>query len=189
MNKTTKYYLNKIKQESEDLILVDYGNQRIIKIIQSECTHFDREIRNYLIQYYAKELDLDFFYEYDIDNNLDILIYPMFTYNLFQHFLSSNILYHNTKKILNNFVNSNISALGLIKEDNKIIHHIEIFSENTNSFDFFLYKNKFYLLNLGKFYFKMYDKDGNLIHRNQLDKEAQRYIHKYNNQEYRYIIL
>lgn len=189
MNKATKYYLNKLKHQSTDLILIDYDNQRVVKIIQSGYTPFDREIRDYLIRFYNSNLKLDFFSEYDVNYNLDIIIHQMFSYNLLQSVIPSKVLYSNTQKILNDFTNNNTSSLYLLKKHNKNIKNIEIFTENTKSLDFFLYKNKFYLLNLDKFYFKMYDKNGNLIHRNQLNQEDQYYIQKYNNQEYCYIIL
>lgn len=190
MNKATKYYLDNVKKHSDDIILVDYNHQRIIKIIQSGCSPFNKEIQDYLIHYYSTCLNLDFFYEYDINYNLDILIYPLFGYNVLQTIIPTNILYLSTKNILNTFANDvSTSSLGMLKYYNKIIQNIEIYADNLSPFDFFCHKSKFYLLNSNKFYFKMFDKNNKLIHKDQLNQEDQKYIQNYNNKEYNYVIL
>ena len=135
-----------------------------VKKYSSSNSYLEIDIIKFFVNYYKKYIP-------EGDFNLQIIeksvyfSHKIMDISILQYFVPKKKLFNKTERLFGLYINAPGTLLYNIKQINPNISKIEVHvgEDKYKAKNYFKYKNSYWLLDIENFYFKIYDKYGNII--------------------------
>ena len=164
-----KFHLyKKIKhQNGKNYIKIIDINDGLVKKKSFNVSNLDADILKFFCKKYNEFLPYNFKFNMIKLENINVTSFShlFLKRSIIQYIVPKSVLFNNTKKILDEYVNDKDSLVHELKEQNKFIDRIEVDMGNDKYVpnNYFMHNWKIYLFDIENFYLKFYDSNNNLL--------------------------
>ena len=186
----------------QTVIIYDIGSNKFNEkkfTIQCDCiskTYYcpaklDIDITRFFIKEYNKMFRSVNFELTEEKNQTFTIKHKILNVSKLQYILPNKLLYKETEMLLNKYINTEDTLINNLWKYNNHINYIKVYTglDKFNADNYFKYNKKYYLLDIGNFYFVPYDKNDNIIPKEMIfncEYELQDYISPVDNKKYGY---